>query len=181
MQPIRSFLKKVLFLAAVGLAALPVRAGTDTPETRLAALGVTLPAVPAAIANYVPAVRSGNLVYLAGQIAKGPDGKFLTGKVGATLTVEEGAAVARLCAIQLIAVLKAEVGDLTRVKRIVRVGGFVNCPDDFTQQPKVVNGASDLLVAVFGDAGRHARAAVGVNSLPAGAPVEIELIAEIAD
>jgi enamine deaminase RidA (YjgF/YER057c/UK114 family) len=152
-----------------------------TPETRLADLGITLPAVPAAIANYVPAVRSGQLVFLAGQIAKGDDGKFLTGKVGANLTIEQGAEAARICAIQLIAVLKAELGDLAKVKRIVRVGGFVNCTDDFTQQPKVVNGASDLLVAVFGDAGRHARAAVGVNSLPAGAPVEIELVAEVTD
>lgn len=151
------------------------------PEARLAELGIELPEVPAAIANYVPAVRSGNLVFLAGQIAKGPDGKFLTGKVGADLTVEQGAAAARICAIQLIAALKAEIGDLSKVKRIVRVGGFVACTDDFTAQSRVVNGASDLLVAVFGDAGRHARAAVGVNALPAGAPVEIELIAEVTD
>lgn len=152
-----------------------------TPEARLAELGLTLPAVPAAIANYVPAVRSGNLVFLAGQIAKGPDGKFITGKVGRDLTEAQGAEVARTCAVQLIAALKAEVGDLAKVKRIVRVGGFVNCTDDFTAQSKVINGASDLLVAVFGDRGRHARAAVGVNSLPAGAPVEVELIAELAD
>ncbi len=153
----------------------------ETPEDRLAALGIELPEVPAAIANYVPAVRSGNLVFLAGQIAKGPDGKFLTGKVGADLTVEQGAEAARICAIQLIAALKAEIGDLSKVKRIVRVGGFVACTDDFTAQPRVVNGASDLLVAVFGDAGRHARAAVGVNALPAGAPVEVELVAEVTD
>ncbi len=152
-----------------------------TPEERLQELGITLPAVPAAIANYVPAVRSGNMVFLAGQIAKGSDGKFVTGKVGRDLTVEQAADVARTCAIQLIAVLKAELGDLSKVKRIVRVGGFVNCTDDFTAQPKVVNGASDLLVAVFGDAGRHARAAVGVNSLPAGAPVEVELVAEVTE
>jgi enamine deaminase RidA (YjgF/YER057c/UK114 family) len=156
-------------------------AAVANPEARLAELGIELPEVPAAIANYVPAVRSGNLVFLAGQIAKGPDGKFLTGKVGADLTVEQGAAAARICAIQLIAALKAEIGDLSKVKRIVRVGGFVACTDDFTAQPRVVNGASDLLVAVFGDAGRHARAAVGVNALPAGAPVEIELIAEVMD
>jgi enamine deaminase RidA (YjgF/YER057c/UK114 family) len=166
---------------AGGLAGLACRAGAATPEAKLAALGVTLPAVPAAIANYVPAVRSGNLVFLAGQLAKGPDGKFLTGKVGRDLTLEQGAAAARTCAIQLLAVLKAEVGDLAKVKRIVRVGGFVNCTEDFTAQPKVVNGASDLLVAVFGDQGRHARAAVGVNALPAGAPVEVELVAEVTD
>ncbi len=160
---------------------LPGLAHATTPEARLAELGIELPDVPAAIANYVPAVRSGSLVFLAGQIPKGPDGKFLTGKVGADLTVEQGAEAARLCAIQLIAVLKAEIGDLSKVKRIVRVGGFVNCTDDFTAQPRVINGASDLLVAVFGDAGRHARAAVGVNALPAGVPVEIELVAEVAD
>lgn len=152
-----------------------------TPEEKLAELGIALPAVPKAIANYVPAVRSGNLVFLAGQIAKTPDGKFVTGKVGKDFTEAQGAEAARTCAIQLIAVLKAEVGDLAKVKRIVRVGGFVNCTEDFTAQPKVVNGASDLIVAVFGDKGKHARAAVGVNSLPAGAPVEIELVAEVAD
>ncbi|MDI1248562.1 MAG: RidA family protein [Lacunisphaera sp.] len=156
-------------------------AAEATPEQRLAALGLALPEIPAAIANYVPAVRSGPLVFLAGQIARGPDGKFLAGKVGRDCTEAEAAAAARVCALQLLAVLKAQVGELSRVKRIVRVGGFVNCTEDFTAQPKVVNGASDLLVAVFGAAGKHARAAVGVNSLPAGAPVEIELIAEVTD
>lgn len=152
-----------------------------TPDQRLAALGLALPAVSPVIANYVPAVRSGNLVFLAGQVARGTDGGILPGKVGRELTAAEGAAAARTCALQLLAALQAEIGDLAKVKRIVRVGGFVNCTDDFTAQPQVVNGASDLLVAVFGDAGKHARAAVGVNALPAGAPVEIELIAEIAD
>lgn len=150
-----------------------------TPAENLAAQGITLPAVPAAIANYLPAVRSGNLVFLAGQIARGPDGKYLTGKVGRDLTEAQAAEAARTCAIQLLAALQAEVGDLAKVKRIVRVGGFVNCTDDFTAQPRVINGASDLLVAVFGPAGKHARAAVGVNALPAGAPVEVELVAEI--
>lgn len=153
----------------------------DTPAGRLAALGITLPPVSPVIANYVPAVRSGNLVFLAGQVARGADGRILTGKVGRDLTEAEGAAAARTCALQLLAALQAEIGDLAKVKRIVRVGGFVNCTDDFTAQPKVINGASDLLVAVFGDAGKHARAAVGVNALPAGAPVEIELVAEVAD
>lgn len=156
-------------------------AETATPVQRLAALGLTLPAVSPVIANYVPAVRSGNLVFLAGQIARGPDGKPLTGKVGRDLTEVQAAEAARTCALQLLAALQAEIGDLAKVKRIVRVGGFVNCTDDFTAQPKVVNGASDLLVAVFGEAGKHARAAVGVNALPAGAPVEIELVAEVVD
>jgi enamine deaminase RidA (YjgF/YER057c/UK114 family) len=152
-----------------------------TPEQRLAALGLTLPAVPASVANYVPAVRSGRLVFLAGQLARGPDGRILAGKVGRDTTEAQAAAAARLCALQLLAALKAEVGDLAKVTRIVRVGGFVNCTPDFTAQPKVVNGASDLLVAVFGDRGRHARAAVGVAALPGDAPVEIELVAEVAD
>lgn len=154
-------------------------AETTTPAQRLAALGLTLPAVSPVIANYVPAVRSGHLVFLAGQVARGADGKILTGKVGRDVTEAQAAEAARTCALQLLAALQAEIGDLAKVKRIVRVGGFVNCTDDFTAQPKVVNGASDLLVAVFGDAGKHARAAVGVNALPAGAPVEIELVAEV--
>jgi enamine deaminase RidA (YjgF/YER057c/UK114 family) len=150
-----------------------------SPEQKLAALGFTLPTVPAVVANYVPAVRSGNLVFLAGQLARGTDGKFIVGKVGRELTEAQGAEAARTCALQLIAALKAEIGDLAKVKRIVKVTGFVNCTDAFTAQPKVINGASDFLVAVFGDKGRHARAAVGTSTLPAGAPVEIDLIAEI--
>jgi len=126
------------------------------PSRNSAALDLTLPAVPAVIANYVPAVRSGNLVFLAGQIARSSDGKFVAGKVGRELTEAQGADMARVCALQLIAVLKAEVGDLAKVKRIVKVTGFVNCTDDFTTQPKVINGASDLFVAVFGETGRHA-------------------------
>lgn len=175
----KTFLRLSLLFCSLGHAL--AFAGADTPEARLQAAGIILPEVPAAIANYVPAVRSGNLVFLAGQVPKGADGKFITGQVGTDLTIEEGAAAARICAIQLIAALKAEVGDLAKVKRIVRVGGFVNCPEGFTAQPKVVNGASDLLVEIFGEAGRHARAAVGVSSLPAGVPVEVELIAEVAD
>lgn len=168
----------LLLVSAIGL----LRAAeTDTPEQKLAALGIALPAVPAAVANYVPAVRTGHLLVLAGQIPRGADGKYVTGKVGRDLTEAQAAEHARTCAIQLIAVLKAELGDLAKVKRIVRVGGFVNCTDDFTAQPKVVNGASDLFVAVFGERGRHVRASVGVNSLPAGVPVEVELTAEVAD
>jgi enamine deaminase RidA (YjgF/YER057c/UK114 family) len=176
-------MKHFLTLLVVALCTLsPARATeTDTPEQKLAALGLTLPAVPAAIANYVPAVRSGQLVFLAGQLARGPDGKFLRGKIGRDFTEAQGAAAAQGCALQLLAALKAQIGELSKVKRIVRVGGFVNGTDDFTAQPQVVNGASDLLVAVFGERGRHARAAIGVNSLPAGAPVEVELIAEVSD
>jgi enamine deaminase RidA (YjgF/YER057c/UK114 family) len=158
----------------------PARAAdAATPAQRLAALGITLPAVPKPVASYVPAVRSGNLVFLAGTVARGPDGQPVTGKLGREMTEAGGAALARQCAIQLLAALQAELGDLAQVKRIVRVGGFVNGTDDFTGQSRVINGASDLLVEVFGEAGRHARTSVGVNSLPFGAPVEVELVAEI--
>ncbi len=173
-------MKNILTILLLLCALTAARAAeTATPAQRLAALGLTLPAVSPVIANYVPAVRSGNLVFLAGQVARGADGKILAGKVGRDLTEAQAAEAARTCALQLLAALQAEIGDLAKVRRIVRVGGFVNCTDDFTAQPKVVNGASDLLVAVFGDAGKHARAAVGVNALPAGAPVEIELVAEV--
>jgi enamine deaminase RidA (YjgF/YER057c/UK114 family) len=174
MKPTLIFLLTVLGTLAPARAAEPT-----TPTQRLAALGITLPNVQAPIANYVPAVRSGNLVFLAGTVARAPDGQLITGKLGRELTEAAGALAARQCAIQLLAALQAEVGDLAKVKRIVRVGGFVNGTEDFTGQPRVINGASDLLVAVFGEAGKHARTSVGVNSLPSGAAVEIELIAEI--
>ena len=170
-------LKMLLSVLLLAVLVPAVRAGT--PEENLAALGLALPAVPPAVANYVPAVRTGNLVFLAGQIARGPDGQYLAGKVGRDFTEAQAADAARQCTLQLLAALRAEIGDLGRVKRIVRVGGFVNCTEDFTAQSKVVNGASDLLVAVLGERGKHARAAVGVYALPAGAPVEIELIAEV--
>ena len=169
----KNLLRTLLLAFAVQTAA------AATPEARLAALGLDLPAVSPAIANYVPAVRSGNLVFLAGQVARDANGKLVTGKVGRDLTEAQAAEAARTCALQLLAALRAEIGDLAKVKRIVRVGGFVNGTENFTAQPQVVNGASDLLVAVFGEAGKHARTSVGVNALPAGAPVEIELIAEV--
>lgn len=172
----KNFLTLLLLFCSLAAARA---AEAATPAQRLAALGLQLPAVSPVIANYVPAVRSGHLVFLAGQVPRGADGKILTGKVGREVTEAQAADAARTCALQLLAALQAEIGDLSKVKRIVRVGGFVNCTDDFTAQPKVVNGASDLLVAVFGDAGKHARASVGVNSLPGGAPVEIELVAEV--
>ena len=151
-----------------------------SPEDRLAKLGLKLPSPPAPVAAYVPVVRSGNLLYVAGQIPF-LDGKLLaTGRCGEALTIEQGQQMARQCALNALAIVKAEVGDLARVKRVVRVGAFVACPDNWGDQPKVANGASELLLAVFGDAGKHARAAVGVNALPLGAPVEVELLVEIA-
>jgi enamine deaminase RidA (YjgF/YER057c/UK114 family) len=153
--------------------------GTTSPEARLKALGIELPAAPKPIASYVPAVRTGNLVFLAGQ---GPvvDGKpTVTGKLGAELTEEAGYKVARSTALTLLAVLRAEIGSLDRVRRIVKLVGWVNSAPGFTRQPWVVNGASDLLVEIFGDAGKHARSSIGANELPLNIPVEIELVVEV--
>lgn len=173
---------KKLFAAAL-LAALPLALlrADSTPEEKLAAQGLTLPAAPNAIANYVAAVRSGNLVFLAGQVPRDASGQIIAGKVGRDATAAQAADAARTCALQLLAALKTEIGELAKVKRVVRVGGFVNCTDDFTGQSKVINGASDLLVAAFGDAGRHARASVGVAALPGGAVVEVEMVVELAN
>ena len=148
-------------------------------ENRLAELGITLPDAPAPAANYVPFVQSGNLVFVSGQISQDENG-LITGKLGDGVSLEQGAAAARRCGLALIAQLKAAVGDLDRVKRVVKLSGFVNSTADFTDQPKVVNGCSDLMVEVFGDAGRHARAAVSSPSLPLGVAVEIEAVFEIA-
>lgn len=151
-----------------------------TIETRLAELGITLPDAPAPAANYVPFVITGNLAHISGQISADANGQ-IKGKLGADMTVEQGAAAARACAISLLAqAKKACGGDLGRVVRLVKLVGFVNSTADFTDQPKVINGASDLMVAVLGDAGRHARSAVSAASLPFGVAVEIEAIFEIA-
>ena len=152
-----------------------------SPETKLKELGIELPVPGAPVANYVNAVRTGNLLYTAGKGPNRPDGSLVTGKVGKDLTIEEGYEAARLTAIQLIAVLKHELGDLSKVKRVVKVLGMVNAEGDFTQQPAVINGCSDLLVKVFGDRGKHARSAVGMGSLPSNIAVEIELIVEVQD
>lgn len=175
-------MKKYLFLSLLSLVAFSRSLiASETPEARLAAMGITLKESARPIANYVPAVRSGNLIYLSGQVPRDTTGKFITGKVGHNFTEEEAVEAAKICAIALINALKAEVGDLSKVTRIVKVTGYVNATEHFTQQPKIINGASDLLVAVFGDKGKHARAAVGVASLPAGVPVEVDLIAEVAN
>lgn len=169
------------FLIALALLtpALAQPSGTSTPEAKLKALGLTLPTASAPVANYVPAVRTGSLIFLSGQIPRGADGKVITGKVGRDATEKDANAAARQTALALLAALKLEIGDLSKVKRIVRVGGFVNATDDFKAHPQVINGCSDLLVAVFGDRGRHARAALGMGSLPLGAVVEIEMVVEV--
>ncbi|WP_323035663.1 RidA family protein [Pararhodobacter sp.] len=149
-------------------------------ETRLAELGLSLPDAPAPAANYVPWVISGNQVFVSGQISQSKGG-LITGKLGADLSTEQGAEAARNCALSLLAQLRAAVdGDLSRLKRVVKLVGFVNCTPDFTDQPKVINGASDLMVELLGDVGRHARSAVGTPSLPLGVAVEIEAIFEIS-
>jgi enamine deaminase RidA (YjgF/YER057c/UK114 family) len=148
---------------------------------RLAALGLSLPAVTTPLAAYVPAVRSGNLVYTAGQLPV-VDGQLLsTGKVGAEVGAAEAAALARTCALNALAAAASQAGGLESIKRIVKVTGFVASAPDFTGQPQVVNGASELLLEVFGEAGRHARSAVGTAVLPLDAPVEVELIVEVRD
>jgi len=148
-------------------------------ESRLAELGVSLPDAPAPAANYVPYVISGDLVFVSGQISM-KDGAFVTGKLGADMDVAAGAAAAKTCAIALLAQVKAACGgDLDRLKRVVKLTGFVNSTPDFTDQPKVVNGASDFLVEALGEAGRHSRSAVGAVALPLGVAVEIEGIFQI--
>lgn len=148
-------------------------------ETRLAELGVTLPDAPAPAANYVPFVQVGDLVHVSGQISSGPGGLIL-GKLGSDMDVVAGAAAARSCAISLLAQCKAACGgDLGRLVRVVKLTGFVNSTADFVDQPKVINGASDFLVEVLGEAGRHARSAVSAASLPLGVAVEIEAIFQI--
>ncbi len=154
----------------------------NTPEQRLEELGIELPRPQRPVANYVSAVETGGLFFAAGAgPPPGPDGKISSGKVGRDFTVEEGYEHARAVGLVQIARLKDELGDLRRVKRIVKLLAMVNCPPDFDQHPAVINGCSDLLVEVFGDAGRHARSAVGMSSLPFEIPVEIEMIVEITD
>ena len=153
-----------------------------SPEDRLQELGITLPDAPTPVANYVPAVRTGDLLFLSGSIpAPGADGKMPRGKLGADMAVEQGYEAARLTGLNLIARLKAELGELSRVKRVVKLLAMVNAAPDFTETPAVANGCSDLMVEVFGDAGRHARSAVGMSALPLGVPVEVEMIVEVAD
>lgn len=150
-----------------------------SPEAKLAELGITLPAVSAPVANYVNAVRTGKLVFLAGKGPRRDDGTYITGKVGKDLSVEEGYEAARLVGINQLAALQAEVGDLSKVKRVVKVLGMVNAGPEFTQHPQVMNGFSDLMVAVFGEKGKHARSAVGMVSLPLDIAVEVEMIVEL--
>jgi len=149
-------------------------------EAKLTQLGLSLPDAPPPAANYVPYVVTGKLVFVAGQVSRGPGG-FITGKLGKDVDVAKGQEAAKVCALNILAQVKAACGgDLDRVVRCVKVGGFVNCLDSFQEQPQVINGCSDLFVAVLGDKGRHARFAVGSNMLPFNAAVEIDAVFEIA-
>lgn len=147
-------------------------------ETKLAALGLSLPDAPAPAANYVPFVRTGDQLFISGQISSDSNG-LIRGKLGDDLSVEEGVRAAQTCALSILAQAKAAVGDFDRVARLVKLVGFVNSTADFVEQPAVINGASDLMVAVLGDTGRHARSAVSAASLPLGVAVEIEAIFEL--
>ena len=158
---------------------LPVFLSAQTPEERLVKLGLTLPATSAPAANYVNVVRTGNLLYLAGKGPTAPDGQWITGKLGLDVTVQDGYEAAKSVALAHIAVLKNELGDLSKVKRIVKVNGYVNSTPDFIEQPKVMNGYSDMMVAAFGDKGKHARSSVGVCALPMNIAVEVEVIVEV--
>ena len=168
-----------VFAFALASSALAATSGSTTPEQKLAELKLTLPATSAPVANYVPAVRSGNLVYLSGHIPFDAAGKVIAGKVGGDKNEADAQVAARQCALGLLASLKREIGELSKVKRVVKVAGFVNAAPEFTGHSRVVNGASDLLVAVFGERGKHARAALCMSSLPLGALVEVEMVVEI--
>jgi enamine deaminase RidA (YjgF/YER057c/UK114 family) len=148
-------------------------------DTRLAELGIALPEAAAPVASYVPAVEANGLLHISGQISFAEDGSLITGRLGEDVSLEDGAAAARRCGIMLLAQIKKALGSLDRVERIVKLGVFVNSAGDFTDQPKVANGASELMQEVFGDAGRHARSAVGVPTLPLGVAVEVDAVVQI--
>jgi enamine deaminase RidA (YjgF/YER057c/UK114 family) len=162
------------------MTAEPAPAG-NSPEERLAGLGLALPVVTPPLAAYVPAVRTGAYVYVSGQLPMVDGALQMTGKVGADVGVAEAAALARICALNALAAVASVSGGLSAVVRVVKVTGFVASAPDFTQQAQVINGASELLLEVFGEAGRHARSAVGMAVLPLDTPVEVELIAEVGD
>lgn len=173
-------MKKLFLLLAINILLITILNAQDA-ETRLKEKGIVLIAPPSPVANYVNAVRVGNLLYLSGRGPWKPEGTYITGKVGKDLTIEQGYEAARLTGLGHLSVLKTELGSLNKVKRIIKVLGMVNCTDDFKDQPKVINGYSDLMVEVFGDKGKHARSAVGMNALPFGIAVEIEVIVEVEE
>ena len=172
-------MKKIIFHLTIFFTLVATKSYSQDAEARLKELKIELPTIGKPIANYVHIVRTGNLLFLAGKGPSNAEGVYITGKVGKELTLVQGKEAARLTAINQLAVLKAELGNLNRVKRIVKVLGMVNCEGDFKDHPKVINGFSDLMVEVFGEKGKHARSAVGMCSLPMNMAVEIELIVEV--
>ena len=174
-------MKKLFFLFMVLLAAMPVSAQKVDFDKKLKELGIELYAPTKAMGNYVKVVRTGNLLYFAGHGPTRADNSNITGKVGKELTLEQGYEAAKQTGVALLSTLKAEIGDLNKVKRIVKVFGMVNCTQEFVDQPKVINGFSDLIVAIFGEKGKHARSAVGMYMLPSNIAVEIEIIVEVED
>lgn len=171
-------MKKLILLPLLFFVSICTAQSVDA-EKKLKELGIELITPTKPIANYVKSVRTGNLIFLAGHGPSKADGTLITGKVGKELSTEQGAEAARQTAISLLSTLKAELGDLNKVKRIVKVLGMVNCTENFTDQPKVINGFSDLMVQVFGEKGKHARSAVGMYALPSNMAVEIEMIVEV--
>jgi enamine deaminase RidA (YjgF/YER057c/UK114 family) len=173
--------KREIVKAAVAQEAVVEVTMTGSAEKKLQELGISLPKPPAPIANYVPFVRTGNFLTVSGQVCFDADGKLVAkGQLGGSVAIEDGQKAARACAINLLAQVKVALGDLDRVVRVVRLGGFINSAPGFGDGPKVMNGASDLMVAVFGDKGKHARSTVGVAALPADAAVEVEGLFEIS-
>lgn len=172
-------MKNIFLLSVLALSISTLHA--QTPEEKLKSLNITLPAPSTPIANYVKFVKTGNLIFLSGHGPTKVDGSYITGKLGRDLSIEEGYAAAKQTGIALLSTLKSAVGDLSKVKRIVKVLGMVNSVDSFTDQPKVINGFSDLMVAVFGEKGKHARSAVGMAALPVNMAVEIEMVVEVED
>jgi enamine deaminase RidA (YjgF/YER057c/UK114 family) len=170
---------KYLAILFVLIAALTAEAQQVDYDKKLKELGIELLPPVKPIANYVKAVRTGNLLFLSGHGPTKADGSYITGKVGRDLTIEQGYAAAKLTGEGILSTLKAELGDLNKVKRVIKVNGWVNGTPDFADQPKVINGCSDLMVAVFGDKGKHARSAMGAGSLPSNIAVEIEIIVEV--
>jgi len=177
-------MKRILVLGIFGIilsCSQTVETKNYNPEAKLEALGITLKTPGTPVASYVHAVQTGNLLFLAGKGPKKADGKNVIGKLGDSLTIEQGYEAARWAAINQLAVLKAELGNLNKVKRIVKVKGMVNATPEFKDHSKVINGYSDLMVEVFGDSGKHARAAVGMGSLPGNMAVEVEMVVEVYD
>lgn len=168
----------LMFITFLGLSSVVF---AQDAETKLKEKGIVLTPPSSPVANYVNAVRVGNLLYLAGKGPQKPDNTYITGKVGKDLTIEQGYEAARLTAVAHLAVLKNELGSLNKVKRIVKVLGMVNCTEDFKDQPKVINGYSDFMVEIFGEKGKHARSAVGMVALPFNMAVEVEVIVEVED